>query len=246
MKTILKLNQAHKIRKGLFNIDIVFPGLALHNNEDSRGLAQLGRFDVGHLYPGVFVDMHLHKNDEILSYLREGQMIHQDNQGSIEVINNQYLMMMNAGSGFYHQEEISKIGNEVKMLQIFIRPEFEDEIPKVQFYKFENPFSINVWRLIAGHKSLNPNLEIRSHVAIWDTRLVNSTTPLFNNKNKTYLLYIFSGKVKLHDEKILQEGDSLIYKEEEIQVTTIDTADLVLFELDETKNYIRKGMFSGT
>jgi quercetin 2,3-dioxygenase len=246
MKHIHTNNESQKIRRGLFNIDLNLPGVGLNNPNDQRGLAQLGRFDFAHLYPGVFVGMHKHQNDEILTYLREGEMIHEDSTGKKVTISNKKIMMMNAGSGFEHQESIADDGKEVRLLQIFIRPENENDTPKVSFHDFQEAYSINNWRLIAGYDAQKAPLIINSKANVWDTRLENANIQLPNVKEKTYLLFVFNNTVELNDGTILYEGDSLIYNQEEITISTENYADLVLFELDENAKYIRNGMFSGT
>ncbi len=246
MRHIHKNNESQKVRRGLFNIDLNLPGVGLNNIDDKRGLAQLGRFDFANLYPGVFIAMHKHQNDEILTYIREGEMIHEDSTGNKVVINNKRIMMMNAGSGFEHQESIANEGNEVRLLQIFIRPERENNPPKVSFFDFEDAYSINKWRLIAGYNKAISPLIINSTVNVFDTRLIKSTIDLPNLREKTYLLFVFNNNIELNDNTTLIEGDSLIYKNEEIQIKTSDSADLVLFELDEKAKYSRNGMFSGT
>jgi quercetin 2,3-dioxygenase len=239
-------NESQKIRRGLFNIDLNLPGEGLNNPNDERGLAQLGRFDFAHLYPGVFVGMHKHKNDEILTYMREGEMIHEDSAGSKVTISNKKVMMMNAGIGFEHQESIAENGEEVRLLQIFMRPENENDKPTVSFHDFDEAYSINNWRLIAGFEKDKAPLIINSKVNVWDTRLKNSTLELPNLKDKNYLLFVFKNSIELINGTVLFEGDSLIYKNEALKIKTENFADLVLFELDEKAKYIRNGMFSGT
>jgi redox-sensitive bicupin YhaK (pirin superfamily) len=48
--------------------------------------------------------MHPHKDDEIITYLRSGQVNHRDSEGNTVIISNQRLMVMNAGAGFYHEQ----------------------------------------------------------------------------------------------------------------------------------------------
>lgn len=245
MKVLLARDMGQKVRRGLFNIDLFLPGKVINNSDDRRGLAQLGRFDFAHLYPGVFVDMHLHKNDEILTYMREGEMLHEDSHGEKRVISNKNIMMMNAGKGFYHQESISQKGTQVRLLQIFMRPENEDNEPMVQFHEFEDSHSINQWRLVAGFKE-NAPLKINTKASIYDIRIENSHIELPKEHGKTYLVFVFKGSLAVNKSFLLFEGDSYIYKEESLEVKALGVADLVLFELDENEKYIRNGMFSGT
>jgi quercetin 2,3-dioxygenase len=246
MIQINRSETAQKVRKGLFNIDINFPGINLNNASDQRGLAQLGRFDFAHLYPGVFVAMHQHQNDEILTYMREGEMIHEDSTGDKVTISNTRLMMMNAGSGFQHQESVVENGKEVKLLQIFIRPEKGNNKPNVSFHDFAEPYSLNNWRLIGGNDEATSPLVIQSKVNVLDTRLENYEMNLPNKVGKTYLLFVFSNAVSMQNGNILNEGDSLIYENESLHISSKNASDLVLFELDKNATIFRNGMYSGT
>ncbi len=244
MKSLLNSSASHKIHKGDFNIDINFPGLALKDGTDKRGLGQLGRFDHGRLKPGVFVAMHPHVNDEILSYIRRGKLTHEDTEGDKTVVTNSKIMMMNAGKGIYHQESIGEDGNDVDMLQIFIRPSVTGLKPQVQFYDFEDPFSLNEWRIIAGPSNQNPPLKINSEVSVFDARLSNSKIVPPNVQEKTYVLYVFEGKITVEGIK-MDAGDLMVYEKEKIMAISEATSDLVLFELDLEATYTREGMYSG-
>lgn len=243
MKSFLRSSSSHKIHKGDFNIDINFSGLAVLDRTDKRGLGQLGRFDRGRLKPGVFVGMHPHVNDEILSYIRKGELVHEDTEGEKTTISNTNIMMMNAGKGIYHQESIPEDGEDVDMLQIFMRPSASGLKPEVQFYDFENAFSLNTWRLIAGPSNQQVPLKINSEVFVYDTR-IDKPLNLPNSVNKTYVLYVFEGKILTQD-MTLATGDLLIYENEDIKVDTDTNTDLVLFELDLKATYTRDGMYSG-
>ncbi|MFS4418515.1 pirin family protein [Maribacter sp. 2307ULW6-5] len=244
MKSLLRASASHKIHKGDFNIDINFPGLALTNSADKRGLAQLGRFDRGRLKPGVFVAMHPHVNDEILSYIRKGDLVHEDTEGDKTTVTNTKIMMMNAGAGIYHQESIGDNGQDVDMLQIFMRPAVSGLKPRVQFYDFENAYSINEWRTIAGPSHQNVPLEINSELSVYDARLQNQSLALLNQIEKTYVLYVFEGKVNVEGIALLT-GDLMVYQDENMRISANGTADMVLFELDLKATYTREGMYSG-
>ncbi len=244
MKQIITAEKSQKIRRGDFNIDINFPGLAVNDISEPRGFGQLGRFDHGRLHPGVFVGMHPHVNDEILSYLRKGNLIHEDTEGEKTIINNTKLMMMNAGKGIYHQESIPEDGEAVEMLQIFMRPSQIDSKPSVQFYDFPEAFSKNQWRLIAGPAESEAPLTINSDIAVYDTHLTNTSINLPGKKGRSYVLYLFEGKLRT-DTVEMKQGDMLIFENEKIHVRTKDHADLVLFEINRHTTYTRKGMYSG-
>jgi redox-sensitive bicupin YhaK (pirin superfamily) len=66
--------------------------------------------DHANLDVGTVVPMHEHRNDEILSYMWRGTMVHEDSAGHRIPISPRKLMMMNAGRGFWHEGERQKVG----------------------------------------------------------------------------------------------------------------------------------------
>ena len=59
------------------------------------------------LHPGRLIAMHEHRNDEIISWVPEGVMRHEDRSKGRLVCDGDHLMVMNAGRGFWHSEETS-------------------------------------------------------------------------------------------------------------------------------------------
>lgn len=92
-----------------FGVQILYPGLIRPQLKDS-GFATLGRIDHARITPGTLIPMHPHKDDEILTYLRSGEVQHLDSEGFTGIISNQHLMIMNAGAKFFHEERVLEAG----------------------------------------------------------------------------------------------------------------------------------------
>jgi quercetin 2,3-dioxygenase len=244
MINITKASERRIINQGKFIIRMLPLGLSIPNYND-RGLYQIGRIDHATLQAGVVVPMHLHRDDEILSYMRKGIMHHKDSNGNDIAINNQYLMMMNAGRGFYHEESVKDGDETVEMLQLFFRPGEDRLSPQVQFHKFENPIDENKWRLIGGNESTGAPLKINTEVAVYDILLKSKQieTPI-PRTNKEGFLYVFDGEAKIENNgEIIEKGDSVFF--EEIPTLSTDSeAVLVYFELDKNASYSRNGLYA--
>lgn len=229
---------------GLFNVRSVPLGRELVHHNDT-GIFQLGRLDHATLQKGALVKMHLHRDDEILSYMRTGTMQHKDSKGNDIAINNRHLMMMNAGSGIQHEEAVQK-AETVEMLQIFFRPRKDGLSPNVQFHELPKAISENKWRLIGGPQESEAPLKINSEVKLYDTLLKSHsiTTPELN-KNKVGLLYVFDGRATIQDGQ--QDGQYIekgttIYFNQPLNIHTDTEAALVYFELDTKAQFSRNGM----
>ncbi|MBS1095188.1 pirin family protein [Gluconobacter wancherniae] len=245
MKKPFKLDQTMKYGRtsGGLGIEVLYPGLA--TGSDDSGLGAIGRIDHARFQPGSIVPMHPHKDDEILTYLRSGEITHRDTVGHVEDVTPQRLMLMNAGHTFQHEEQSHPASEPLTALQIFMRPHATDLEPMVQFHDFGAIYSVDDWRLIAGPH--DAPLVLRNDASIFDARLTAGTIlplPAAKRSGLTYLLYVFEGHVSLSGQE-LRTGESLILDGADYDVTALSRSDLVLFMTDPVAPIFSGGMFSG-
>lgn len=152
--------------RGTFVIRRIRPGLIDGRPTDDPALGPLSIVDHANLGVGTLVRMHEHRNDEILSYMWRGTMVHEDSTGQRIPITPDKLMMMNAGRSFWHEE--STPDEPVEMLQIFVRPETEDLDASVHFYDRPSDFRDGKWNHIGGPAGSGAALIVRNQVHVYD------------------------------------------------------------------------------
>lgn len=157
---------------------------------------------------------------------------------------NKHLMMMNAGTGFYHEESVHPDSETVEMLQIFFRSRKDGLTPAVQFHQFEEPVIENNWRLIGGNEKSRARLKINSDVSIYDILLKTASikTPALK-PNKVGLLYLFEGEASINNDNPIKKGDS-VFTDEPIVLTTENESVLVYIELDTDSLFSRNGLYA--
>jgi redox-sensitive bicupin YhaK (pirin superfamily) len=225
-----------------FGVEIMYPGLSL--TTDDSGIGPIGRIDRAQVQPGHLIGMHPHKDDEILTYMRGGEMLHRDTVGNEKKLDKTRFMMMNAGHHFQH-EELMLGETPVRALQIFLRPNAQNLEPMVQFHDFVDEFSDDSWRLIAGPRKAP--LTVRSDVWVFDVRLSAGTTlrlPTPDNSGLACLLFVFKGKIRFGNETV-SDGESVFVTSFEQHPTALTETDIVLFSFDTDVQVYRGGMFSG-
>jgi len=231
---------------GRFGIQILYPGLIRPQLNDT-GFSTLGRIDHAKINAGTLIPMHLHRDDEILTYLRGGKVKHLDSEGLTDIITNQKLMMMNAGATFFHEERVLEEGGVLEGLQIFIRPEAAGLKPQVQFHQLEYAYSLNQWRKMAGKGDDYP-LQIRSNTWLMDLRLEKGEDILLPQptaENAAFLFYVFNGEVQVTHEILLTTGESVLIEKENPVFTALQTSDIVLFITQTDAVHFDGGMYSG-
>ncbi|MER9136151.1 pirin family protein [Mesorhizobium sp. M0830] len=246
MNQPVKLERSMKRKHGSggFGIEILWPGLARRDQGDS-GIGAIGRIDHARVLPGTVVSMHPHKDDEILTYLRSGRVLHLDTEGHSEPVFNTRLMLMSAGHTFQHEEQVQVDGGVLEGLQIFVRPSESDLDPIVQFHDLASPYSENAWRLIAGPS--DAPLTFRAPAWVHDNRISAGQVtglPPAPAGEISRLIYVFLGQVSVGD-VTLKTGESLLIDGSEREIVAQQQSDLVLFTTDRAAPTFKGGMFSG-
>lgn len=229
-----------------FGIQILYPGLIQPELHDI-GFSTIGRIDHARITPGTLIPMHPHGDDEILTYLRSGQVSHLDSEGHTCIISNQNLMLMNAGASFSHEERVLEEGGVLTGLQIFIRPETAGLPPQVQFYDLPEIYSDNNWRKIAGKGDDYP-WQIRSNTWLMDLRLEKGAAiilPEAPAENCTFLFYVFDGEITANETTVLTTGESVLIEIESPKIRAAETSDIILFITQTDAVRFDGGMYSG-
>ena len=245
-ETLQKIDRSAKPRHGSggFSIEILFPGMAQGNGDS--GIGTIGRIDDANIAPGTLVRMHPHQDDEILTYLRRGKVMHKDTVGQVDWISPTRLMLMGAGREFQHEEWVDPAGGQLRALQIFLRPSVSGLEPIVQFHNFDAPVSYGAWRRIAGPEAEAP-LRVRSASWVEDGQFEKGATVTFPRpaiERPTRLLYVFNGNVSVGGIN-LTTGDSAILVATAHELEILADSELVVFTTDASAPAFTGGMFSG-
>ncbi len=80
---------------------------------------------------------HGHRNMEIISYVLDGELTHQDSIGTGSTIRPGDVQRMSAGSGVRHSEFNASPTNKLHFLQIWIQPNVADIPPSYEEKRFE-------------------------------------------------------------------------------------------------------------
>lgn len=243
MFTLLRADPDATFEKGPFHIRHVRPGHSLPDKNDTA-FGPLAGIDHANLGLDTLVKMHEHKNDEILSYMWRGSMVHEDTGGERIMLSPQRLMMMNAGQSFWHEESTPKEAAE--MLQIFIRPRAADLEGRVQFMERPDGGPENIWTLLAAPEGENAPLHIRQQVCLYDIKLeADQETVIPKRAGFSPFLYVVDGEIEVAGQR-LHKGDGLGAEGTTLApITAQTTTTLVCFLVDLEADDVLVGSISG-
>jgi quercetin 2,3-dioxygenase len=225
---------------GPFTIITNLPGRAIPNHWD-HGYGPLARFDESILEPGGFIPMHEHRNDEIISYVSDGMIHHADKAGGNFPISPSQIMVMNAGNGFWHEEQTKPDGETARVMQIFVRPHTVDLAPSIQLRNLEAPVP-NTWRFLVGPENSDAPAIIRNDVRLYDIHLkagVRSTVPSWDNWDS--LVHVYRGNAKVNGTALAQAEGGLLVNEISVVVMSESAATLLAFLINRRATLTHSG-----
>jgi redox-sensitive bicupin YhaK (pirin superfamily) len=114
------------------------------------GVGPLRVINEDRVQPGAGFGTHGHRDMEIISYVLEGELAHQDSMGNGSVIRPGDVQRMSAGSGVRHSEFNGSKEQPVHFLQIWIEPKYRGIEPGYEEKRFTTEDKRGRLQLIAS------------------------------------------------------------------------------------------------
>jgi redox-sensitive bicupin YhaK (pirin superfamily) len=114
---------------------------------------------------------HPHRNMEILSYVLEGALMHQDNMGTGSIIKPGDVQRMTAGTGVRHSEANASERDAVHFLQIWLLPDASGLKPSYEQRAFPPEARKGRLALVGSHDAREGSITIHQDVALYSAAL---------------------------------------------------------------------------
>lgn len=183
--------------------------------------------------PGQGFGTHGHKDMEILTWVLEGALEHQDSLGTKGIIRPGEAQAMSAGTGIRHSEYNASKSEPVHFLQIWMLPEAKDLKPRYDQVAFPDDRFRNTWGLIASRDGAEGSVvvfqDLKIHVARLDAgaRLARGLEP-----SRFGWLHVAKGSV-LANGQGLKAGDSLaLESESRLELEATEGSEVIYFDLE--------------
>jgi quercetin 2,3-dioxygenase len=186
--------------------------------------------------PGQGFGTHGHRDMEIVSYVLEGQLAHEDSMGNGSVIVPGDVQYMSAGTGVRHSEFNGSPTQPVHFVQIWILPEGEGLPPRYDQKRFDEAQKKNRLRLVGSRSGADGSIAIRQDVNLYASALEpGSSVPLELPAGRHLWLQVLRGGVEVGGTKgaSLEAGDGLAASDERrFELSAGDQgAELLAFDL---------------
>jgi hypothetical protein len=181
---------------------------------------------------GAGFGRHGHQDMEILSYVLEGALEHQDSSGGGGVIRPGEIQLMRAGTGVTHSEQNHSKVEPVHFLQIWIVPDARGLKPGYEQQPFDRALASRAFVLLASKAGRDGSVDIHQDVDLWVTAVgPGERRELRLRAGRHAFLHVARGSVSVNG-TALGEGDGgAVSDEDRLELAGHDTAEVLVFDL---------------
>jgi redox-sensitive bicupin YhaK (pirin superfamily) len=181
--------------------------------------------------PAMGFGKHPHRDMEILTYVLEGAVKHEDTTGASETLVPGELQHMSAGSGVRHSEMNPSDTETLHLLQIWLVPNKMGIPPKYEQKKFSVQEEPNKLHLLASEDARDGSFQIFSDAELLAAKLEPKGTVKHTFKHGYGWLQVARGEVTVAG-GVMKAGDGLaITDEATLEITSAAGGEFLLFDL---------------
>ena len=182
--------------------------------------------------PGQGFGTHSHRNMEIISYVLEGELSHQDSIGTGSTIRPGDVQRMSAGSGVRHSEFNASQTHRVHFLQIWIQPDVSDIPPSYEEKHFEPAEKRGRLRLIASPDGASGSVRIHQDARVYGGLFdAAEQASLELAQGRRAYVHVARGSVHVNEVE-LNTGDALkLTGEPMLEIGRGDKSEILVFDL---------------
>ena len=179
---------------------------------------------------------HPHRDMEIITYVIDGEVLHQDSMGHKGVIRPGEVQHMTAGTGVVHSEFSGKVERATHLLQIWIMPDRAGHTPSYGQKSFSKELAERNLVEVASPDGRNGSIAIQQ-----DARLFVSRTRLDESikfevaKDRRVWIQLVKGRLRVEGSAShvdVQAGDGVATTQETVlQLKSLEPSEALIFDL---------------
>lgn len=196
------------------------------------GIGPLRVWNDDTIAPGTGFDMHGHRDMEIVTYVRDGAVTHEDHLGNRGRIGAGDVQVMSAGKGIMHAE-FNREPEETRIFQIWIRPAETGLAPRWRTRRFpEGERAGALSALASGRAGDAEALPIRQDAALLGAKLAagRSLTHGFAAGRQGYLVPA-RGRLAVNGTEVRARDGAAVSGEDALVVEALEDSEVLLADL---------------
>ena len=183
--------------------------------------------------PGRGFPRHGHRDMEIITYILEGALKHEDSMGNGSVIRPGDVQRMTAGTGVRHSEQNASNTERVHLLQIWILPNADNLTPGYEQKAFSEDERRGQLRLIASGDGRDGSVGLNQDVRLFASLLNAGQTVAFEIDPVRYAwIQVARGAISVNDARAAQGDGLVVVAESLLNIKAEESAEILLFDLE--------------
>ncbi len=196
------------------------------------GFRQLRVINEDFVAPGRGFPMHAHRDMEIITYILEGALQHEDSMGNGSVIRPGDVQRMSAGTGVRHSEKNASSVDRVHLLQIWILPDTVGLEPGYEQKAFTEDERRGQARLIASTDGRDGSVTVRQDVSVFASILGEGESVRYDMDETRYgWIQVARGAIDVNGQRADQGDGAIVMGESSLEIVGHEPSELLLFDL---------------
>ncbi len=195
-----------------------------------EGFGPLRVINEDRVAPGTGFGRHGHRDMEIISYVLDGALAHQDSMGNGSTIVPGDVQRMSAGRGVMHSEFNHEKAKATHFLQIWIEPNVHGIAPSYEQKHFADADKRGRLRLIVSPDGAEGSVSIHQDALVYAGLFDARESASYALQNERAYVHVARGALSVNGEK-LQAGDALKTDAGTIELKNGEKAEVLLFDL---------------
>ncbi len=181
--------------------------------------------------PGMGLGTHGHRDMEIITYVLEGSLRHEDNMGHGETLTPGEVQYMSAGTGIRHSEFNPSADERTHLYQIWFLPDRSGHTPRYAQKRFDDESTCNKLGLVVSPDGRDGSIAIYQDAELWLGRLdPGSRVHVEATPRRAMWVQVARGTGMASDIPLVQ-GDGLILEDESLEFVAESASELLVFKL---------------
>ncbi len=172
---------------------------------------------------------HPHKDMEILTYVLEGAVEHQDSMGNKEQVPAGEFQIMSAGTGIRHSEYNPNSDQRLRLYQIWIIPERTGITPRYEQRRFD---ALQGRQLVLSPDARDGSLKVYQDMELWRWALNNEEESRFEVREGRHVwIQVVKGEVTVNGTTATTSDGLAIWDEQALSIQASQDSEILLFDL---------------
>ena len=196
------------------------------------GFGPLRVINEDQIKPDTGFGMHGHQDMEILSYILQGEVEHNDDMGNGSIIRPGEIQRMSAGTGIRHSESNPSPTETNHFFQIWIIPNQYGIQPSYEQNKIPKGSREGKLSLIGSPKGLGHSVTIHQDVELYSSILLSKDTLAYKiKKGRCVWIQLASGLIEVNNVPLSAGDGAAVIEEVFVEITAKATSEFLLFDL---------------